>query len=62
MKKEPPLPTSAEIDRRLRLVSELRNLCLSLGRARPMRDASLPPPEFCPEDPSIKGVSSLKAA
>ena len=32
----PPLalPTSAEIDRRLKIVSELRNLCLSLGRAR----------------------------
>ena len=29
-----PLPTSDEIDRRLRIVSELRNLCLSLGRAR----------------------------
>ena len=31
-----PLPTSAEITRRLRIVSELRNLCLSLGRARPV--------------------------
>ena len=29
-----PQPTSAEIDRRLRIVAELRNLCLSLGRAR----------------------------
>jgi hypothetical protein len=29
-----PRPTSEEIDRRLRIVSELRNLCLSLGRAR----------------------------
>ena len=28
------LPTSAEVDRRLRMVSELRNLCLSLGKAR----------------------------
>lgn len=29
-----PLPTGEEIDRRLRIVSELRNLCLSLGKAR----------------------------
>ena len=34
MKAKVALPTSAEITRRLRIVSELRNLCLSLGRAR----------------------------
>ncbi len=27
-------PSSAEITRRLRIVTELRNLCLSLGRAK----------------------------
>lgn len=32
----PDLPTSDEIDRRLRIVSQLRNLCLSLGKARPI--------------------------
>ena len=42
MNPEPPLPTSAEIDRRLRLVSELRNLCLSLGRARRLPDPAAP--------------------
>ena len=30
------LPTSEEVDRRLRIVAELRNLCLSLGKSRPM--------------------------
>lgn len=30
------LPTSDEIDRRLRIVAQLRNLCLSLGRAEPV--------------------------
>ena len=34
-------PTSADIDRRLRIVAELRNLCLSLGRARKV--AAAPP-------------------
>ena len=34
MKNKTALPTSAEITRRLRIVSELRNLCLSLGRAK----------------------------
>lgn len=34
MKDKAPLPTSAEITRRLRTVTELRNLCLSLGRAK----------------------------
>lgn len=38
MKPSPPLPTSDEVDRRLRIVSELRNLCLSLGRAGAARD------------------------
>ena len=32
-------PTSEEIDRRLRIVAELRNLCLSLGQARKVADA-----------------------
>ena len=46
-------PTSAEIDRRLRIVAELRNLCLSLGQARRMAnappsdgDGSEPPSEW----------------
>ena len=34
MKSKIPLPTSAEITRRLQIVSELRDLCLSLGRAK----------------------------
>ena len=34
MKTTVALPTSSEITRRLRTVAELRNLCLSLGRAR----------------------------
>ena len=34
MKEKPALPTSAEITRRLQTVSELRNLCLSLGKAK----------------------------
>ena len=29
------LPTSEEVDRRLRVVAELREVCLSLGRSRP---------------------------
>ena len=29
----PSLHTGDEVDRRLRIVSELRNLCLSLGKA-----------------------------
>ena len=33
-KKRVALPTREEIDRRLRIVSELRNLCLSLGRVK----------------------------
>ena len=36
MKDKAALPTSAEITRRLRIVTELRNLCLSLGRAKRM--------------------------
>lgn len=39
MKTESTLPTSAEITQRLRTVAELRNLCLSLGRARRAGDA-----------------------
>lgn len=35
----PPLPSSAEINRRLEIVSQLRNLCLSLGQARPSAEA-----------------------
>ena len=35
MKENHSLPTSEEIDRRLRIADELRNLCLSLGRAKP---------------------------
>lgn len=34
MKNKDTFPTSAEITRRLRAVTELRNLCLSLGRAK----------------------------
>ncbi len=34
MKEKTTTPTSAEITQRLRIVSELRNLCLSLGRAK----------------------------
>ena len=34
MKDKAAPPTSAEITRRLRIVTELRNLCLSLGRAK----------------------------
>ena len=34
MKDKAVPPTSAEITRRLRIVTELRNLCLSLGRAK----------------------------
>ena len=45
MNSKKALPTSAEVDRRLRTVAELRNLCLSLGRARK------PPPP--PADPAI---------
>ncbi len=40
---KPAPPTSAEIDRRLRIVSELRNLCLSLGQARKLPPPSPPP-------------------
>lgn len=51
MNPEPPLPTSVEIDRRLRIVSELRNLCLSLGRAGRL-----------PENPvvALRGESGVK--
>ncbi len=56
------LPTSEEIDRRLRIVSEMRNLCLSLGQAgsalaareqitsppQTDSDANPPPPGSCP--------------
>lgn len=34
MKAKTDLPTSAELSRRLWIVTELRNLCLSLGRAK----------------------------
>ena len=53
MNEKPPLPTSAEIDRRLRIVSELRNLCLSLGRARRLPDPAAPfdpPPTPAPSN------------
>lgn len=39
MKTKVILPTSAEITQRLRTVAELRNLCLSLGRAGREGDA-----------------------
>ncbi len=42
-------PTSAQIDRRLRIVAELRNLCLSLGQARKVADA--PPGSGAAEAP-----------
>ena len=40
------LPTGAEITRRLRIVAELRNLCLSLGRAKPAQDPRTGKPQW----------------
>jgi hypothetical protein len=61
MNEEHPLPTSEEIGRRLRIVAELRNLCLSLGRARRMEQPALPPSRATPEDklaqPAGNGLS-----
>ena len=50
----PSSPTSDEITRRLRIVAELRNLCLSLGRARPLPEPSPGPDEApVPHDPAL---------
>ena len=54
MKDEHSLPTSEEVDRRLRIVAELRNLCLSLGRAR----ASQAPPGI--EEQASRSLNSPK--
>ncbi len=50
MKTKPTTLISAEIDRRLRIVSGLRNLCLSLGRAKP-RPAANPNARCAPPGP-----------
>ena len=40
---ESTLPTSEEIDRRLNIVAQLRNLCLSLGQAKSVTAESTHP-------------------
>ena len=56
MKEPHLLPTSDQVDPRLRVVAELRTLCLSLGRARPV--ANLPSPRFQAES-EIEGAEPV---
>jgi hypothetical protein len=61
MNEEHPLPASEEIGRRLRIVAELRNLCLSLGRTRRMEQPKSPRSaatlEDRPANPDTNGLS-----
>ena len=51
------LPTSDEVTRRLRIVAELRNLCLSLGQARKMEESSDPRSNAISPEPT-PGIAS----
>jgi hypothetical protein len=56
------LPTSEQVDQRLRLVSELRNLCLSLGRARRVEPPTAPPTAPAAVDASAPATHSGPSA
>ena len=61
MKTKAALPTSEEVDHRLRIVTELRNLCLSLGRARAVENEGHAKPPVAEYDCAASGFTAAQS-